>query len=210
MKTLPAWPLGPLLMLLLLQGCSTSRVKESLAVSPELAYQQRSSKLRALEAWDLFGRLSMDDGEDGGSGRLHWSTREETRQLDFRGALGRGAWRLNVGPGVAKLEKGDGTSTAAPTVDQLIQQEIGWRIPVNSLQWWVLGVAAPGEFQGMDLDEAGLVRRLRQDGWIIEFERYQRVEGFELPRKMEAVSGRYRVKLAVSRWSLKTGDFPGG
>ena len=205
MKKYPDWFLIPVLCLLL-TGCSTRQVREPAAGTPELAYQQRSNQLWAIVDWDFFGRLSMDDGRDGGSGRLHWRTREAASNLDFRGALGRGAWRLSVEPGEALLEKGDGSSTRAPTVDQLIQQEIGWQLPVNMLQWWVLGLRAPGPFSSMDLDENGLVQRFEQGGWIIEFKRYQLVEGIELPRKMEAVSGRYRIKLAFSRWELNAGE----
>jgi len=209
MKESPGWLLVPVL-LLLLPACSTRQVQEMDAGPPELVYQQRSERLQAIEEWDFHGRLSMDDGRDGGSGRLHWSTREAVSSLDFRGALGRGAWRLSVKPGEALLEKGDGSSTRAPTVDQLIQREIGWQLPVDMLQWWVLGLNAPGPFNSMELDEAGLARSFEQGGWTIEYDRYQDADGIEMPRKMEAVSGRYRIKLAVSRWELNAGEFPGG
>jgi outer membrane lipoprotein LolB len=195
-----------LLLPFLLSACSTAPLRQG---TPEAAYLERSARVQALGEWEFNGRLSMDDGIEGGSGQLHWRAGKSSLQLDFRGALGRGAWRLGVEPGEALLERADGTSTRATSVDRLIQDEIGWHIPVNSLRWWVLGVAGPGGHDLLELDESGRVRRLLQQGWTIEFDRYQPVGGLDMPRRMEAVSGPYRVKLAVRRWVLGAGDEAG-
>ncbi len=108
-------------------------------------------------------------------------------------------------PGAALLEKSDGTRTRSATVDQLIQLEIGWQVPVDALRWWVRGLAAPGALQGLELDGSGLPRRLEQQGWTIEFERYQQVGDLSMPGRLEAVNAPYRIKLAVSRWALAAG-----
>ncbi|NIP19212.1 MAG: outer membrane lipoprotein LolB [Xanthomonadales bacterium] len=169
---------------------------------PQAVYLERGVQVRALTDWNLSGRLSMDDGDEGGSGRLQWRTSPDVTQLDFRGALGRGAWRLTVGPEESVLERGDGSLARARRVEELVLAETGWNIPVRSLQWWVLGIAAPGPHEAMDFDDGGLLRRLVQDGWTIDYGRYQDVEGIDLPGRLEAVNGPYRVKLAVGRWSL--------
>jgi outer membrane lipoprotein LolB len=190
-------------LVLFLGACSTAPVSQ---VDPERAYQTRSSLVVELSEWEFTGRLSMDDGVDGGSGRLNWHAVPAGDRLEFRGAMGRGSWRLSVTPGEAMLEKGDGTRTRAASVDELIQAEIGWQVPVDALRWWVQGLAAPGVQQGRELDGSGLLRRLEQRGWTVGFERYQLVGKLAMPSRLEAVKAPYRIKLAVSRWALTTGD----
>jgi 4-diphosphocytidyl-2-C-methyl-D-erythritol kinase len=103
-------------LVLLLGACGTVPVSQ---VNPEAAYQARSNRLTGISEWQFTARLSMDDGVDGGSGRLQWHAMAQSDRLDFQGALGRGAWRLSVTPAGALLEKGDGSRTRAPSVDQL-------------------------------------------------------------------------------------------
>jgi outer membrane lipoprotein LolB len=187
---------------LLLASCSTRQVVSTDREAAEFAYQQRAASLSALNSWDMAGKLSVDDGDDGGSGKLSWKVREDSSLMNFRGALGRGAWQLDSRPGFAELQKSDGTVTRSTTVNDLLESEIGWHIPVNSLKWWALGVSAPGDTELLDLDSSGRVLAMQQHGWNISFERYRQFDGIELPGRMDAVRGRYRVKMAVSNWTL--------
>lgn len=191
---------------LLLASCSTRQIVSTDREAAQFAYQQRAASLGAISSWDMAGKLSVDDGDDGGSGKLSWKVRNESSLMNFRGALGRGAWQLDSRPGFAELQKSDGTITQASTVSDLLENEIGWHIPVNSLKWWALGVSAPGDTELLDLDSDGRVLAMQQDGWNISFDRYRQFDGVELPGRMDAVRGRYRVKMAVSKWTLFTPD----
>ena len=185
----------------LLVACSARQLAPVNDAGSELAYQQRSTRLGALPAWDLSGKLSLDDGHDGGSGKLEWQARPQFDQLDFRGALGKGAWRLVLDENGAELQKADGTVTRAPGIDELVLDEVGWSIPVDSLRWWVLGLAAPGVYDRLGLDPGGHLMELRQHGWDIKFDRYRAFADYDLPGKLVATQGDRRVKLAVLNWA---------
>lgn len=184
----------------LLVACSARQITPVNNVEAELAYQQRFARLGSLTAWDLSGKLSLDDGHDGGSGKLGWQVRPEFDQLDFRGALGKGAWRLVLDEHGAELHKADGTVTLVPDIDELVLDEVGWSIPVDSLRWWVLGLAAPGPYGRLELDEGGHLMDLKQHGWDISFDRYRTFTNHDLPGKLVATQGDRRVKLAVLDW----------
>lgn len=186
---------------LLLFGCSARQVSPVNSAAAQLAYQDRVVHLGAVSGWDLAGKLSLDDGHDGGSGKLGWQVRPQSDQLDFRGALGKAAWRLVIDEQGAALHKADGTISRAPDIDQLVLDEVGWTIPVDSLRWWVLGLAAPGTDARLDLDEDGHLVDLKQHGWHISFERYRSFENHQLPGRLVATSGDRRVKLAVIDWA---------
>ena len=87
----------------------------------------------------------------------------------------------------------------------LIQDRMGWPIPVDALQWWVRGLAAPGEIDGRELDGEGRLMQLDQLGWRVVFKRYRTdpdQDAVSMPVRLEAGRENYRVKLAISGWRL--------
>ncbi|HSM68733.1 MAG TPA: lipoprotein insertase outer membrane protein LolB, partial [Xanthomonadales bacterium] len=81
---------------LLLLACGARQVAPEDDAEAASAYQERQQRISALDSWTLSGRLSVDDGQDGGSGRLSWRVDGANARLEFRAALRRGAWRLDI------------------------------------------------------------------------------------------------------------------
>jgi outer membrane lipoprotein LolB len=190
-----------LLGALLLTACGRVPVRPA-AEDGALAYEQRATLVGAWPEWGLSGKISLDDGAEGGSGRLNWSVRPGISELDFRAALGRGAWRLSIRPELAILTEANGDRQIAPDADFLVRERLGWSVPVDALAWWVRGLAAPGVVEARELDEAGLLVSLQQFGWTVEFDRYDSQALTAMPRKLNAKSQDYRVKLAISQWRI--------
>jgi outer membrane lipoprotein LolB len=190
---------------LLLQACAGVGTRQTGAAG-EAAYRERAARIGAFEHWGFNGRLSLDDGEQGGSGSLHWNTQPASTTLDFRGTMGRGAWQLLITPARATLTEADGSVRSAAGVEALVLERIGWAIPVDALAWWVRGLQAPGDVDTVALDAEGRLLSLAQFGWDIDFTRYRSSSGEALPAKLEARRGEYRVKLAAGSWRLGPGE----
>lgn len=165
-------------------------------------YEERAATLGSLERWVLDGKLAVSDGQDGGSGTLEWRNKPGLSELDFRGALGRGAWQLDIQPGYAVLNLANGESWESGDVSTLVREHVGWDVPVDALGWWVRGLAAPGRIERRDLDEAGRMTHLSQHGWNVEYERYRDFSGLALPTRVEARSGARQVKFVMRDWSF--------
>ncbi len=190
-----------MLAVTLLSACTAVPVTES-GASSEAAYQHRAEVISGVSRWGLVGRISLDNGEEGGSGRLQWDVKADRSTINFHGAMGRGAWQLETDPQGAVLRLADGNEFFAPAVDELIQQQVGWSIPVAALQWWVRGLAAPGPVVERQLGAGGLLKRLKQFGWQVDFNRYGQESGVAMPTRMVARHNSNRVKLAISRWRI--------
>lgn len=188
-----------------LNACTGVAIKDQDSDN-QSAYHERTKKLNATSEWGLVGRISLDDADQGGSGRLQWDVKPGHSELDFHGAMGRGAWHLNIGPEGALLKMADGSEQSAASVNELIQDSMGWPVPVEALQWWVRGLAAPGMIEDEQLGPDGLLVSLRQFGWSVEFRRYDSIENMKLPIRLNATRDNYRVKLAISRWRMDVGD----
>jgi outer membrane lipoprotein LolB len=174
-----------------------------------MLHESRFEQLSTLRDWRLEGKLAVNDGKEGGSGKLDWHEQPGGSSLSFRGALGRGAWRLRSNETGAALELADGTTRHADTIEQLVIEYVGWSIPVEHLASWVRGLAAPGQWEMRELDEQGSLRALSQNGWRIEYGSYKEITGIEMPRKLTARRNDYTVKLVISQWQLSPG-VPGG
>jgi outer membrane lipoprotein LolB len=187
---------------LLLAACSGRPVHDSQQSSDaSLAkFGERHTVLTRRPDWVMEGRLSVDDGEEGGSGRISWQVSGLTTQIDFHAAMGRGAWRLVMSGQGAVLETADGRVLREPTVNELLQKEIGWAVPVEALSWWARGLAAPDGGDQLQLDDAGLAEQILQQGWVVNYRRYGEFVGQMMPVRLNASKGEYRVKLAVSEW----------
>jgi outer membrane lipoprotein LolB len=185
--------------LLLLAGCATAPPTSDVA---DPRYAQRAAALADVPEWSLRGRLAVRNGDDGGSGTLRWRQADDAAQMDFHGALGRGAWRLVARPADAELVLADGRSFRAANVNALVAGELGWNVPVDDLAWWVRGLEAPGGAEDRRYDADGRIVSMSQSGWAIEYGRYREVSGIAMPLKMTARSGERYVKLAVRDWTL--------
>ena len=89
----------------MLNACTGVSVKDADFINKEV-YEDRASRLNATGEWGLVGKISLDDGDDGGSGRLQWSVEPSYSELDFHGAMGRGAWHLQIGAGWRSVKNG--------------------------------------------------------------------------------------------------------
>ncbi len=196
------------LLATLLASCAAvppSKDKPPLSVRTEL-YQSRVAVLSAFEHWSMDGRLAVSDSEDGGSGKLEWRKNPTLSELEFRGALGRGAWQLDIRPGRAVLSLANGETWEAPEVSSLVRAHIGWEIPVGALEWWIRGLVDPVGGARPELDEAGRINRLSQHGWTVEYQRYKKFFGMDLPTKIEARNGERQVKLVMRSWSFPVAE----
>ena len=191
--------------MVLLSACSSMQpvdVDEQVRVN---LYEMRSDQLARYSDWSMVGRLAVSNSEDGGSGHFSWKRNSGESQMDFHGALGRGAWRLHAGTQGAELELADGTVHRADSIDQLVRIQVGWEIPVDELSWWVRGLVAPGGYQERLIDREGNLSELHQNGWTIEFGGYRTFEGMSLPVKLVARQADWKVKLAIRDWELFEG-----
>ena len=193
-----------LLAAALLSACTTAQPVVMDQPGRERLYESKSDQLDGYSDWSLVGRLAVSNSADGGSGHFSWKNIDADSQMDFHGALGRGAWRLLANAQGAELKLADGTVHKADSIDQLVHLQVGWEIPVDSLSWWVRGMAAPGDYEERQIDAEGNLSELLQGGWAIEYGRYRSFEGMSLPVKLTARQADWKVKLAIRDWKLGT------
>ncbi len=189
----------PLLLALLMVGCSPAPPRPVPDSAPEQSWQLHQQRLHQLTHWQLSGRLAVLSDHEAWHMSLQWQQRSERYSLNIIAPLGQGSVQLHGDAVQVTLITDEGDTINSSSPDLLLYQQLGWKVPVSDLRYWVLGLPAPGEHV-QSLDEYGRLNQLQQDGWEIEFLDYQPHLGVELPRKVFVSNHQAKVKLVISDW----------
>lgn len=190
-----------LLLALVLQACAwveREPVEQNFA-----AWSQRLARIEPMNQWAFRGRASISHEDEGWQIDLAWRQQQDRFELHMAGPLGQGAAELTGDGERVLLSTSDGHQFEAATARELIRQKLGWDVPVADLGYWVRGVPAPGAAHVLNqLDSLGRIVKMEQDGWTVEFQRYDRVGDVELPAKFTAHNTAWRFKLVIDSWTL--------
>lgn len=158
----------------------------------------------AVGAFRLTGRIAVKHEGQGFSGTLRWEHDARRDEVLLQSPLGQGVARIVRDATGVTLTDADDKVYRAATVEALTREVLGWQLPLDGLEHWVLGRAAPESASRRTVGDDGRMTRLIQDGWQVDFERYQPVQGAMLPGRLEAAYGNdMTVRLVIDRWVLE-------
>lgn len=167
----------------LVAGCTIVADRPALE-DPSATWRSRQSQLVLLDSWNVQGRVSARSLNEGWQASLRWTRNERRHEIDLWGPLGRGHVRLTLDDSGAELRDSDQSTYYADDAQQLLFETTGWWLPLDGLNYWILGVPMPDTPSEHVLDESGRLMTLKQQGWNIRFVRYRRFGRFEFPEKL--------------------------
>jgi outer membrane lipoprotein LolB len=87
------------------------------------------------------GRFAIEGEPDlpAASGRFALERHDQSSRLDLLGPLGQVLARLEIRADGASLTRADGRVDVAGDANQLIEDALGWRLPVNQMARWLDG-----------------------------------------------------------------------
>lgn len=140
--------------------------------------------MRAVDEWEVRGRLAVRTSRRGETVSMYWRRDEERHSINLYGPLGAGRVVLTRDENGATLHDSKDRTYHDDSAEALLYRVMGWRVPFQDMQHWVLGVAAPDSGYEIELDRWGRLIELTQNGWHIEFQEYHYSDGLDLPRKL--------------------------
>lgn len=177
--------------------------------APVSSWSDRSQSLSKLKNWQLNGRMSISANNESDQLNLLWVRNNDHHEINLSGPLNMGMVRLTLDPGKAKLISKNKTYSAK-NAEELLAKVIGWRLPVNGLDFWIRGLPAPGIDSEQLLDHRNRMQQLLQSDWEILYQSYTRVGDKELPRiifikRIPSVTDTsaelIELRVAISSWA---------
>ena len=185
----------------LLAGCAGFGARESVEGRGNSAqWREHKLQLSSLDGWQISGKVGIRAPKDSGSGTLFWLQRQDYYDIRLSGPLGRGAARLTGRPGKVSLEVANQGRYEARTPEALLEEQLGWKLPVSHLVWWVRGLPAPDSKSRLNLDANSRLANLEQDGWKVEYLSYAQKSGFWLPERIKLHGRDLDVTLVIKDW----------
>jgi len=143
-----------------LSGCAAPAPRSSASVAP---YREQIA---------LAGRIAVHYVRDGKSeslsGKFTWQQTREQTDVSLISPTGQIVAMIHVQPGLATLRENGKPPREASDLDRLMQQALGWSLPVSGLRDWLQGhaIAADGSRFAASPARDSVATR---DGWKLDY-----------------------------------------
>ena len=193
-----------LIVTLLLSGCASMQAPTTPAPgNHKLSWQARQVQLKNIQSWKLNGVIALRTYEaKGGTASLRWDQQNANYTLQLFGPLGAGSVILAGTAHQVTLHTANNQTYTATNPETLLQEKMGWRLPVSNLYYWVRGLPSPDSSPKTWFDENNHLIKLYQDGWQIDYGNYQAADNIDLPGKITLLNPQIRVRMIIKQWNL--------
>jgi outer membrane lipoprotein LolB len=178
-------------VLLLLAGCAS--VPPATAVRPSQGGQA---------AFSFNGRIAVKyDGKHSSAG-MHWLHEADADDILMLAPMAVTVAHIRRDASGAVLDA-SGKHYSAQDSGELMQQVLGWHLPMSGLPYWVMGLPAPGGTASVERDANGQVGLLQQDGWNIRYTVYATPAADSLPLRMILQREGLEIRLLIDEWQIQ-------
>ncbi len=190
------------IFLIILSGCATQiEPPFDHPTYTKKPWKQRRVNLADKTSWEIQGAVSIQSRGKAQMGSFNWKQIQQRYAINIYGPLNLGAIGIQGLPGRVTLFKPTGSFSAA-TAEALMQQQLGWYLPVSNMRYWIRGIPAPGAKFRQSQDEYGHLVFLSQEGWQIQFSAFKPQGNTDLPRRIVMDNQQLHVKLVINHWNL--------
>lgn len=161
------------------------------------------------ERWQLSGKIGVRGPQLAESAYINWRQCGNLFDIRISGPLGQTVARIDGSGEQLRVwfEGRDPVQTSEPEL--LMQQQLGWSVPLRALRYWVRAEAASGEPATL----AGPTQQpdtLQQFGWQVSYLAYHQTSAPQtstttLPAKLRLDDGHgLQATLIINEWLLST------
>lgn len=181
----------------MLSGCSFMQSETASDMS-------RTNQLEHFpQQWEMHGRISIINDKENWYAKFIWMQNGEDFKISFMGPLGETELQLTRIAQNTHL-KTPSYERQTHDLEQLLLQETGWNLPINSLRYWSHGVANPDVASRTEYDEQGNISDLYQTGWHIQYPKRTQLGEYYLPKKIIVMQQDIKIKIIISQWDLQS------
>ena len=183
---------APIACLVLLSGCA--------ALPPASAPVTRPAQSESAP-FALNGRIAVKYDGTRHSAGLRWTHTAQSDEVLLLAPLGQTAARVYRDAQHATLDDGD-KHYQAGDAETLMQQALGWYLPLGGLHHWVFGIPTASSPAQIERNGNGQIAALHQDGWEVRYLGYDGDRPDSLPKRLRLTHEDLQVQLLIDEWEL--------
>lgn len=132
-------------------------------VKPDQPVQAYVKPKAIDQNFDISGRFNVKQPDQSSYGNFSWVKQGDNEVLSFKTPLGQTVAQITIESGIPTLTK-DGETYTGDDFDDVMDENLGFTMPMNYLHFWIQGVPVPNEPVTKQLHD-GFV----QLGWNVEY-----------------------------------------
>jgi outer membrane lipoprotein LolB len=177
------------LLLLMLTGCASTPVEVQRAVEHDAPFA-------------FNGRVVLKHGAQREKAGVRWVHKETEDEILLLAPLGQTVARIHRDENRATMVA-SGKGYTAADMESLMQQVLGWQLPLSGLRYWVVALpSTEGEFV-IERSDNGQVSLLIQQGWEISYSRYAATTPDALPLRLTLKRQGMEVVVLIDEWEVQ-------
>lgn len=187
-----------------LVSCATTSSKIS-SISKETTYQQAQvqQQLSKLTKWQAKGVIGIIYNNKADSANYIYSQDGDEFSIKLYGPLGIGSVEIYGDSKHVTIENSKGEKAQAKDTKTLMQEQLGWYVPVEGLRYWIKAATLPNAKTNIQLNQNKLIDRLSQNGWDISYKGYELVDDkYPLPSKIRMLRDNLILKIVIKSWQV--------
>jgi len=168
---------------------------------------QQQQQIHAINNWSVKGRIGVKTLDNGFTSNLYWQHQPDKQTFKIYGSLGQTYAELQQNLNTTKLMLSDDKTYESTDADTLIREVLGYSLPIEQLQYWILGLPYPDGENDLTFDELGFLKSIHFQQWQISYKKYQQFDAFGdlyLPSKITITDQQVTLRLSLRNWSRKS------
>lgn len=195
--------LASVFLILLLSSCAVVPGKFPIVQNPAKAYLAHAKSVSSLSMWQARGSLGIRNGQKGQSAHFIWKNDRNKYDIELYGPLGLGASYLKGDGRIVMLITAKKKTYKANNAQDLMDEVLGWSVPVEGLAYWVRGLPMPDVKAIKQYNTFGFLSELKQNGWTIKYLSYEKAGRYALPQRLILTRPNIRIVAVISQWIAK-------
>lgn len=163
-------------------------------------FDEQQNQLKTVTLFDLQARIAVKAEARSFSGATHWQHEPERDDIAILSPLGSQVAAISKRPEGVTLNTGEGKVLMSKDIETLTEENLGWRLPLSGLSYWILGRPTPRLAEKIEWNPQGRLSKLEQEGWQIEYGEYGYYQSYWLPKKIVMSSPKLSLKIIVQEW----------
>ncbi len=187
------------LSIVLLQACAHHQLQKEQSPSNRTA---QLSDPTTIGDWCMTGRSAAKYAESGWQAGVHWCQSGNRTTLELSGPMRLGTVLLSYRLGELWIRESTDHLSITHQPQRLLRERLGFSVPLHALTFWLMGEAGPGAIDYQERDSNGRMSLFRQHDWLVKYDNYSLVNGYQLPGKIKLTKDAVRLKIVVDEWQL--------
>jgi len=192
-----------LVSLLLVSGCAYFRKPPP--TFKYISWKKRQVVQRQIKDWQLAGVFSITHKKHRDIASFDWRQRRDSYTINISGPMHINSVRIEGDSERVALWRSDEESIEAETPEQLLHSQLGWKLPISHLRYWILGVPDPAKKVNYKyFDRYGHLNFFKQGGWQVKYSQFQIgvKRGMDLPNVIELRNKDIKIKIKIKKYDL--------